>query len=203
MIHSSRPGRLRLLARRRVAARPLHLGAPRALNLTQGLLRKPRVRQEWRHEHAEEHDRRRLARRGRAEAWPRRSLRAAPAATYKLSAAKSGLKFNKSTIRAKAGKVTLSMSNPSSLPHAVGIKGKGKGKTVTKGGTSTFSATLKKGTYTFYCPVGSHEGRHEGQADRQLILHSMARSSLRAPPLARISDVRNMPRRRARGPRGR
>ena len=84
------------------------------------------------------------------------AVSAAPNATYKLSADKSKLKFNKSTIRAKAGKVTLSLSNPSSLPHNIGVKGKGKGKTVNKGGTSTFSVTLKKGTYTFYCPVGSH-----------------------------------------------
>jgi plastocyanin len=84
------------------------------------------------------------------------AVSAAPNATYKLSAEKSKLKFNKSTIRAKAGKVTLSMSNPSSLPHNIGIKGKGSGKTVTKGGTSTYTATLKKGTYTFYCSVGSH-----------------------------------------------
>ena len=82
---------------------------------------------------------------------------ARPAATYKLSAAKTGLKFNVSTIRARAGKVTLKMSNPSSFPHAVGIKGKSKGKTVKKGGTSTVTATLKKGTYTFYCPVPGHE----------------------------------------------
>jgi plastocyanin len=82
---------------------------------------------------------------------------AAPAATYKLSADKSKLKFNVSTIRAKAGKVTLSMANPSSFPHAVGVVGKGKGKTVNKGGTSTFSVRLKKGTYTFYCSVDSHE----------------------------------------------
>jgi plastocyanin len=81
---------------------------------------------------------------------------AAPAATYKLSADKSKLKFNKSTIRAKAGKVTLKMSNPSPLPHNVGVQGKGTGKTVNKGGTSTYSVTLKKGTYTFYCSVGSH-----------------------------------------------
>jgi plastocyanin len=81
---------------------------------------------------------------------------ASPKATYKLSADKSKLKFNKSTIRAKAGKVTLSMSNPSSLPHNIGIKGKGTGKTVNKGGTSVYSAKLKKGTYTFYCGVGSH-----------------------------------------------
>src|ERR1700755_1064040 len=82
---------------------------------------------------------------------------ARPAATYKRSAAKTGLKFNVSTIRAKAGKVTLSMSNPSSLPHAVGVKGKSKSKTVKKGGTSTVTLTLKKGTYTFYCPVPGHE----------------------------------------------
>ena len=85
------------------------------------------------------------------------AVSAAPKATYKLSADKSKLKFNKSTIRAKAGKVTLSMSNPSSLPHNVGVKGKGTGKTVKKGGTSTYTTTLKKGTYTFYCPVPGHE----------------------------------------------
>ncbi len=130
---------------------------------------------------------------------------AAPATTYKLSADKSKLKFNVSTIRAKAGKVTLSMSNPSSLPHAVGVQGKGKGKTVTKGGTSTFSVTLKKGTYTFYCPVGlARQGRDEGQADRQLIdtggwgVRVCARH-----PLARIKDVRNMAAASCRGPRGR
>ena len=82
---------------------------------------------------------------------------ARPATTYKLAAAKQGLKFNVTTIRAKAGKVTLSMSNPSSLQHAVAIHGKGKGKVVGKGGTSVVTATLKKGTYTFYCPVPGHE----------------------------------------------
>jgi plastocyanin len=81
---------------------------------------------------------------------------ARPAATYKLSATKTGFKFNKSTLNVKAGRVTLSMANPSSIPHAVGIKGKGKGKTVGRNGTSSYSATLKKGRYTFYCPVGQH-----------------------------------------------
>src|SRR3954452_15827370 len=85
------------------------------------------------------------------------SAPARPAATYKLSAAKTGLKFNVSTIHARAGRVTLRMANPSSLPHGVGIKGKGVGKTVKKGGTSAVTATLKKGTYTFYCPVPGHE----------------------------------------------
>jgi plastocyanin len=82
---------------------------------------------------------------------------ARPAATYKLSASKSALKFNVTKITAKAGKVTLSMANPASFKHAVAIKGHGTGKTVGKGGTSTVTATLKKGTYTFYCPVPGHE----------------------------------------------
>ena len=83
------------------------------------------------------------------------------AKTYKLSASKTKLAFNVKTIRASKGKVTLSMANPSSFPHAIAVKGhgvKGKGKTVNKGGTSRVTVTLKKGTYTFYCPVGDHEG---------------------------------------------
>jgi uncharacterized cupredoxin-like copper-binding protein len=81
------------------------------------------------------------------------------AKTYKLSASRSDLAFNVKTIRAKKGSVTLTMSNPSSLQHAIAIKGHGKnvkGKTVNKGGTSRVTVTLKKGTYTFYCPVDGH-----------------------------------------------
>ena len=82
---------------------------------------------------------------------------ARPAATYSLSADRSKLKFNKTTIRAKAGSVTLRMSNPSNLPHNIAIKGKGVGRTVGKNGTSTLTKRLRRGTYTFYCGVGSHE----------------------------------------------
>jgi plastocyanin len=85
------------------------------------------------------------------------SAPARPAATYSLSADRSQLKFNKSTIRARAGSVTLRMSNPSSLPHNVGIKGRSVGRTVGRGGTSTVTARLRRGTYTYYCAVGSHE----------------------------------------------
>jgi plastocyanin len=84
------------------------------------------------------------------------SAPARPAATYTISADKSKLKFTRSTVRARAGRVTLRMPNPSSLPHAIGLRGRGKGRTVGKGGTSTYTTTLRKGTYTFYCPVGSH-----------------------------------------------
>ena len=72
----------------------------------------------------------------------------------------SALKFDKNELTAKAGKVTISMDNPSDLPHAVAIEGNGvdvDGKTVGKGGKSTASADLKPGKYEFYCPVDGHK----------------------------------------------
>lgn len=85
------------------------------------------------------------------------SSSARPAATYNLSASGTSLKFNKSTVSASSGRVTLRLTNRSSIPHNIGIKGRGTGKTVTRNGVSTYSATLRKGTYTFYCGVGQHE----------------------------------------------
>ena len=73
------------------------------------------------------------------------------------------LKFDKTTLSAKAGKVTITMDNPSDVPHAVEIEGNGveaEGKTVGKGEKSIASGDLKAGTYDFYCPVGNH--RAEG-----------------------------------------
>jgi plastocyanin len=81
------------------------------------------------------------------------------AGTVRLSAAKNKLAFNTKTLHAKHGKVTLRMANPSSFPHAIAVEGHGvdkDGKKVGHGGTSTVSVTLKKGTYTFYCPVPGH-----------------------------------------------
>ena len=77
-----------------------------------------------------------------------------------IAADKSALKFDKSTLDAKAGKVTITMDNPSGIPHAVAIEGNGvdvDGKTVGKGEKSIASADLKPGTYEFYCPVPGHE----------------------------------------------
>jgi plastocyanin len=87
---------------------------------------------------------------------------AASGTTKTLKADKTKLAFNLKTITvAKPGKVTLKMSNPSALPHNVAVKGKGiatkKGKVVSKGGVSTVTVTLKKGTYTFFCSVPGHE----------------------------------------------
>jgi uncharacterized cupredoxin-like copper-binding protein len=84
----------------------------------------------------------------------------AASGTVRLSADPGGaLKFDKSSATAKAGTVTLDMTNPSSIPHGVAIEGSGVskvGQTVNQGGTSTVTAKLKAGTYTFYCPVPGH-----------------------------------------------
>ena len=71
----------------------------------------------------------------------------------------SKLSFDKKTLQAKAGKVTIVMANPSDLSHSVAIEGNGvsaAGEVVSPGGTSTASASLKPGTYTFFCTVPGH-----------------------------------------------
>jgi uncharacterized cupredoxin-like copper-binding protein len=83
--------------------------------------------------------------------------------TVRLSAdAKGKLKFNTTRLTATHGTVTLVMTNPkgSGIAHAIAVQGKGlnsKGRTVSPGGTSQVTANLKKGTYTFYCPVDGHK----------------------------------------------
>jgi uncharacterized cupredoxin-like copper-binding protein len=90
----------------------------------------------------------------------------APAAqgqVIKLSADPGGqLRFNTSKLTAKAGKVTLRMTNPASagMDHGVSVEGNGvksDGNIVAPGGVSTVTVTLKKGTYTFFCPVPGHK----------------------------------------------
>ena len=65
-------------------------------------------------------------------------------------------------LEAKAGNVTLVMTNPGSsgIPHAISIEGNGvdkDGATVQPGGVSRVTAALKPGKYTYYCPVDEHE----------------------------------------------
>ena len=76
-----------------------------------------------------------------------------------LQADKSQLKFNTNKLTTKAGKVTITMTNPSPLQHDISIKGgvSAKGPVVGQGGKSTITVTLKPGKYTFYCSVDGHE----------------------------------------------
>jgi plastocyanin len=79
--------------------------------------------------------------------------------TLKLSADPGGaLKFDKTSLDAKAGKVTIDFDNPSEVPHAVEVEGQGveeETPTITTD-KATLTVDLKKGEYTFYCPVGNH-----------------------------------------------
>jgi plastocyanin len=88
------------------------------------------------------------------------------AQTLKLSADPSGaLKFDKSSLTAKAGKVTITLDNPSSIPHAVEIEGHGveeESGTIGEGETTKVTANVKPGKYEYYCPVGSHKQTMNG-----------------------------------------
>jgi plastocyanin len=71
------------------------------------------------------------------------------------------LKFTKSSLGAKAGKVTIRFTNASPIGHNLtiqqGTSGPTVGATATfQGGSKTLSLNLKPGTYTFYCSVPGH-----------------------------------------------
>jgi plastocyanin len=72
------------------------------------------------------------------------------------------LKFDRTELTAKPGRVTIVMDNQSDVPHAVEVEGKGveeETDTVT-GDTAEVTVDLEAGEYVFYCPVGNH--RQEG-----------------------------------------
>ena len=87
----------------------------------------------------------------------------APAAgghTLALAASPGGeLKYDTTSLTAKAGKVTITMANMSPLEHNVTVAEGGKvlGATPTfVGGSRTLTLTLKPGKYVFYCSVVGH-----------------------------------------------
>ena len=81
--------------------------------------------------------------------------------TLEFSAPEDGsLKFDQGNVTTKAGKVTVTFDNPSSVPHAVEIEGNGveaESETVTGAEAPPFEVELQPGTYRYYCPVGGHE----------------------------------------------
>jgi glucose/arabinose dehydrogenase len=83
------------------------------------------------------------------------------AAKLTIAADASGaLRFAQSGLTAKAGPTTITFSNPAIVPHDVEITRDGdrltKTKTVAESTTSV-DATLKPGTYAFYCTVPGHK----------------------------------------------
>jgi outer membrane protein assembly factor BamB len=91
---------------------------------------------------------------------PHGSGPASSPSSLKLAAKGNQLLFNTDKLTAKAGKVTIDFANNSALQHNVTLVSSGNkilGKTPTfAGGSKSFSATLKAGTYTYYCSVPGH-----------------------------------------------
>jgi plastocyanin len=98
-----------------------------------------------------------------ASGAPGAATAGAAATTLKLRADPGGaLRFNKKTLRAAPGKVTIRLRNPSSSgkPHAVEVEGHGVEKesaTIRPGGRTSVTVRVRKGRYEFYCPVDGHK----------------------------------------------
>jgi plastocyanin len=91
------------------------------------------------------------------------STTAAPAASGALSLEanpEGQLKYNTSSLTAKAGKVTIDFKNMSPLAHNVTVAsaaGATVGATETfQSGSKTLALNLKPGTYKFFCTVPGH-----------------------------------------------
>jgi len=100
-----------------------------------------------------------------AKGSPAKALAAAPsgapaASAVSLAASPSGLlSYNTKQLSAKAGSVTIKLTNTAPLEHNVTVAEGSKvlGATPTfAAGSRTLRLTLKPGTYTFYCTVPGH-----------------------------------------------
>jgi plastocyanin len=100
---------------------------------------------------------------------PRRSTSVASTAPAPASAApplsleanpEGQLKYNKASLTAKAGKVSIAFTNTAPLSHNLTVassSGVVVGATPTfRGGSKTLTVSLKPGAYKFYCSVPGH-----------------------------------------------
>jgi plastocyanin len=74
------------------------------------------------------------------------------------------ISWDKTSLSATAGKVTLKIVNDSDVPHAIEVEGHGvekETKTVT-GGSADVTVDLKPGKYEYYCPVSNHRQTMKG-----------------------------------------
>lgn len=80
--------------------------------------------------------------------------------TLQLAADPSGaLKFDKTSLEATAGNLTIDFTNDSSLPHDVKLEGpgvNGEGTDTITGSSTSVTLDLQPGEYTFYCSVDGH-----------------------------------------------
>ncbi|HEU4736873.1 MAG TPA: plastocyanin/azurin family copper-binding protein [Solirubrobacterales bacterium] len=82
-----------------------------------------------------------------------------PGDTLQLAASPTDIAYDTTSLTSKPGKVTIDFDNPAALEHDVAIEQDGKeiaaSETISKGTTSV-TADLAPGTYTFLCTVPGH-----------------------------------------------
>jgi uncharacterized cupredoxin-like copper-binding protein len=67
------------------------------------------------------------------------------------------------TVKANGGSVTITVKNGGSIVHALSIEKAGPGgqdlktASIQPGSSTTLKATLKPGTYEWYCPIDHHK----------------------------------------------
>jgi plastocyanin len=87
--------------------------------------------------------------------------KAAPSAGGAVAESATEFKFSKPAATAKAGKVTVNLTNDGQTAHAIEIEdapgGDAKSSVIQPGQNTTLTANLKPGKYEFYCPVDSHK----------------------------------------------
>jgi plastocyanin len=81
--------------------------------------------------------------------------------TLQLAADPGGaLAFDKTSLEAPAGNVTIDFTNDASIPHNVTVEGDGvedeATDTISQSTATLTLSNLQPGTYTFYCSVGNH-----------------------------------------------
>jgi plastocyanin len=79
--------------------------------------------------------------------------------TIQLAAEAAALEYDKTSLEAPAGSVTIEFENPSGLPHNVKLEGPGvdgEGTETINTGSTSATLELEAGEYTFYCSVDGH-----------------------------------------------
>ncbi len=88
---------------------------------------------------------------------------AAGGQTVKLATDPNGqIKYTTDSLSAKAGNVTIDLTNAQPLSHDVAVEDSsgtvlGKAPLVSQGSTSVTLSNLKPGTYTYFCTVPGHK----------------------------------------------
>jgi plastocyanin len=79
--------------------------------------------------------------------------------TLQLAAATPGPAFDKTSLEASAGEVTIDFTNDTGFPHNVTIEGgsaDGEATDTISEGDASLTVDLEAGEYTYYCSVDDH-----------------------------------------------